>query len=125
MAETEYFIALPEGDVELLGRIGHGAEAVVHLAIFRTVIDGSPVSVDAVAKVSGWAWSRSLLLGMGVSGHASLRVWYMQAPYALLPESRCDYGIEPGSEAEKFFVQGVVREANLQAKLRHANVTNM
>ena len=49
----------------------------------------------------------------------------MQAPYALLPESRCDYGIEPGSEAEKFFVQGVVREANLQAKLRHANVTNM
>ncbi len=49
----------------------------------------------------------------------------VQAPFALLPEARDEYLIEPGSEEEKFFVEGVLREARLLARVKHPYVTKV
>jgi hypothetical protein len=48
-----------------------------------------------------------------------------QAPFALLPESRGEYLLVAGSESERFFAEGVVREARLQARLKHPYVTKV
>ena len=48
-----------------------------------------------------------------------------QAPLPLLPECRGDYCIEPGSEGEKLLVEEVLREARLQARLKHPYVTKV
>jgi hypothetical protein len=49
----------------------------------------------------------------------------VQAPFALLPEGRDVYGVEPGSEGEKYFVECVLQEARLQARVKHPYVTKV
>ncbi len=107
--------------MDILTRIGNGAEGEVHLATLRTTRAGIPVVLDVVAKVS----------------FALCCLWYqcrqsyfapcacIQAPFALLPESRDLYGVEPGSEGEKFIVDCFLREAKLQARLKHPYVTKV
>ena len=131
---------IPESDVDILTRIGEGSESVVHLATLRTTRAGIPVVLDAVAKVSLCVvfsvgrkrpvtpTSRSLrfhVFNAATGFHVICSLCLCQAHRALLPESRDEFLIEPGSEEEKFFVDSVLREARLQARLKHPYVTKV